>query len=260
MFTDAVLISSFTLATMQINRHLALFVLLFGTVGNLLNIWVLSERSLSHNPCSTYLWWSSLSSVIFIWSGILTRVLQGYSFNWPNENQPLCKIRLFILIVCFSVSAWSLVGASIDRYLRSSVIVKFRNLSTVQTARQLLIIIITVSVLIFLEVFYCYNASVPNVPVACYSQSLSCRLYNDWMLILICTVIPSFFMAVFGSLTVRNIRTRIVQPAAHVELPHNTTYQNLRLRLNDRNISHMLLIQVSFKFLLCVEQSIFIVF
>ncbi|CAF2893584.1 unnamed protein product [Rotaria sp. Silwood2] len=244
MSTDAVLISSFTFATMQINRHVALFVLLFGTVGNLLNIWVLSEHSLSDNPCSTYLWWSSLSSAIFIWSGALTRVLQGYNLNWPNTNQPVCKTRLFILTTCFSVAVWTLVGASSDRYLRSSALVKFRNFSTVQTARRILIIIITGSVLVFLEVFYCYEASVPNVPVACYPQSLPCRLYNDWMLILFTTVIPSCFMAVFGSLTIRNIRTRVVQPVMHVEFRNNTANQNVRLRLNDRNINHMLLIQV----------------
>lgn len=86
MSTDAELISSLTSATMQINRHLALLLLLFGTAGNFLNIWVLSERSLADNPCSTYLWWSSLASVIFIWSGVLTRILQGYviyhNFNY----------------------------------------------------------------------------------------------------------------------------------------------------------------------------------
>ncbi|CAF0817315.1 unnamed protein product [Rotaria sordida] len=208
MSTDIVLISSLKFATMQIDRHVALFVLLFGSVGNLLNIWILSERSLSDNPCSTYLWWSSLA-------------------------------------ICFSVAAWTLVGASSDRYLRSSILVKFRNLSTVQTARRFLIIIITVSVLIFLEVFYCYEASVSNVPVACYSLSLPCRLYNDWMLILIPTVIPSGLMAIFGSLTIRNIRTRFVQPVMHVKFSSNTTQHNLRLQLNDRNISRMLLIQVS---------------
>ncbi|CAF0765705.1 unnamed protein product [Rotaria sordida] len=169
----------------------------------------------------------------------------SYSINWPNENQSLCKIRIFILTVCFSVAAWTLVGASSDRYLRSSILVKFRNLSTVQTARRFLIIIITVSVLIFLEVFYCYEASVPNVPVACYSLSLPCRLYNDWMVILIPTVIPSGLMAIFGSLTIRNIRTRFVQPVMHVKFSSNTTQHNLRLQLNDRNISRMLLIQVS---------------
>lgn len=62
---------------MQINRHGATFILLFGTVGNLLNIWVLKDSSLQENSCPVYLSWSSITSLIFVWSGFLTRVLQG---------------------------------------------------------------------------------------------------------------------------------------------------------------------------------------
>ena len=71
------LISSLNYATMQINRHGATLMLLFGTVGNLLNIFVLREGSFHEISCSIYLSWSSVFSLVFIWSGFLTRVLQG---------------------------------------------------------------------------------------------------------------------------------------------------------------------------------------
>ncbi|CAF3434686.1 unnamed protein product [Rotaria socialis] len=245
MFTDALLISLLVLATVQINRHVALIVLVFETIGNSLNIWVLSERCLSENPCSIYLWWSSLSSVCFIRSGVITRVLQG--INWPNQNQFLCKIRLSISSICFAVAAWALVAASSDRYLHSSRLVKYRSLSTVQTARLLLMIISTVCILAYTEVLYCYQASVPNVPVACYPQSFSCRLYNDWMLIMVNTIIPSFSMVNFGSLTIRNIRPGVIYPIKRCDLPNDIVNHNLRLRRNDGNISRMLLIQVRIK-------------
>jgi len=66
MSSDAESVLSIEFPTMQIDRHVALLVLLSGTAGNLLNIWVLSEGSLSGNPCSIYLWWSSVSSVILL--------------------------------------------------------------------------------------------------------------------------------------------------------------------------------------------------
>lgn len=106
------------------------------------------------------------------------------------------------------------------------------------------------ALLVFLEVFQCYEASVPNVPVACYPRSLPCRLYNDWMLILLNTVLPSIFMAIFGSLTIRNIRARIVQATEHHETTRNVINNQLRLRLNGRNISKMLLIQLSLRLLI----------
>jgi len=77
MSTNDSLVSSLNYATTQINRHGATLMLLFGTIGNLINIYVLNERSLQKNPCTIYLSWSSATSFVFIWSGFLTRVLQG---------------------------------------------------------------------------------------------------------------------------------------------------------------------------------------
>jgi hypothetical protein len=77
MSNNSDLVSSLNYATMQINRHGAAIMLIFGTVGNLLNIWVLSERSLNKFPWAIYLWWSSVADIVFLWSGLLTRVLQG---------------------------------------------------------------------------------------------------------------------------------------------------------------------------------------
>jgi hypothetical protein len=62
---------------MQINRHAAAFMLLFGTVGNLLKVCVLTDHSLHDNLCSVYLFWPSIRSTVFLWTGLLTRVLQG---------------------------------------------------------------------------------------------------------------------------------------------------------------------------------------
>jgi hypothetical protein len=173
----------------------------------------------------------------------------SYNINWPNENQPFCKIRNYISTICFAMATWTLVGASIDRYLCSSVSVRYRQLSTVRTARRLLIITLSVFTLIFAEIFYCYEASVPNVPLPCYPESLSCQLYNNWMTILFINIIPSIFMAIFSLLTIRNIRARVVRPIKNRTVSINTSRNNLRVHINDRNISQMLLIQVSFKFL-----------
>ncbi|CAM2719562.1 unnamed protein product [Rotaria socialis] len=56
------------------------------TTGNLLCLNVLNESSTRNNPCSIYLWWSSPFSIVFI----------CYNMNWSNQNQHLCKVRLFL--------------------------------------------------------------------------------------------------------------------------------------------------------------------
>lgn len=161
----------------------------------------------------------------------------SYNINWPNQNQPLCKIRLFILNVTWAIATWTLVGASIDRFLCSSHIVKYRRLSTKRMAKYFLIGISLLFVLIFIEIFYCFEASVPNVPVACYGRNLSCRIYNDWMALLFDIVLPGIFLTIFGMLTIRNVRSRFIQPNM-IRIP---------IRNNERNLTRMLLIQVSKK-------------
>ncbi|CAF1288191.1 unnamed protein product [Adineta ricciae] len=239
-------VSSINYVTMQINRHVALLILLFGTVGNILNLLVLREQDLIKVPCTHYIYCSSMSAVVFLWSALLTRILQGYNINWPNENRPLCKIRLYILNVTWAIAIWALVGASIDRFLCSSRSATYRRLSTIRTARYYLTAIFVFFALFFAEVLYCYEASVPNVPVACYGQNFACRIFNDWMSLFMDIILPSIFLALFGSLTIRNAQTRMVRPIT--ESIHHTDVNNqIKLvRKNERNLTTMLLVQSLF--------------
>ncbi|UJR07479.1 hypothetical protein I4U23_011768 [Adineta vaga] len=239
MSTDVNLISSLKYLTIQINRHGALIMILFGTIGNLLNLFVLNDRSFRESPCTTYLRWSSITSILFIWSGLLTRVLEGYGINWPNQYPPLCKIRLFILMICWSVATWAFVGATMDRYLCSNSSVIRRLKSTNRTAKRFLLLFLIISIFLFVQIFYCYKASVPNVPVACYTETLACQMYNDWTNILYNILIPSIFMAIFGILTIINVRKRIIHPTQN----RNTNVQP-RLKKIDRNLRKILFVQI----------------
>ncbi|CAF1437050.1 unnamed protein product [Adineta ricciae] len=234
---------SFHYATTQINRHVATFLLLFGTLGNLLNIYVLNEHSFHENPCSIYLSWSSITSSIFIWSGFLTRVLQGYNINWPNQNSIACKTRQLLLNVTWPMGIWCLVGASIDRYLCSHSSARYRLFSTNLIAKRFALAIFIFFCCLFVEVLYCFEGSIPNVPVLCYGQNIPCRLFNDWAALSFDIILPSFFLAVFGALTIRNIRQRSVRPVIDSEVRSN---RRSTMRANDRNLTRMLLIQVLF--------------
>ncbi|CAF1307292.1 unnamed protein product [Adineta ricciae] len=183
MSNSSDLVSTMNYVTMQINRHGPTVLLLFGTLSNVLNICILRERSLKKIPCTIYLCWSSLSATVFIWSGLLTRVLQGYSINWPNENQLLCKTRLYLLNISWSSAIWILVGANIDRFLCSHQSVAYRRL-------------------IYTEVLHCVEARVPNVPVSCYGRDLPCRIINDWVSCVLVLDLPFGLYRSYASVTV----------------------------------------------------------
>ncbi|CAF1271541.1 unnamed protein product [Adineta steineri] len=243
---------------MQINRYGPTFMIVFGTFSNILNICVLRERSLKKIPCTIYLCWSSISAVVFIWSGLLTRTLQGYNINWPNENQAPCKIRLYLLNISWAVAIWALVGANIDRFLCSHHSVIYRQLSTSQLAKRFLMGIFTFFAFVFIEIYYCVEAKVPNVPVACYGRNLPCRVINDWVYLGVDIILPSIIISIFGTLTIRNARLRIVRPITNLIHQITTTKNNIVLtRRNDRNLTHMLFIQVSFVFVLDLPFGIY---
>ena len=103
---------------------------------------------------------------------------------------------------------------------------------------------------IFAQIFYCYEGNVPNVPVACFTRSLACQMYNDWMNILFNIVIPSGLMAIFGVLTIVNIRRRIIYPLSIPTVASTITIINMRTRLRkvDHILRKILFIQVSLTF------------
>lgn len=159
-------------------------------------------------------------------------------------------------MVSWSVATYAFVGASIDRFLGSNIKVSYRLLSSSQTAKRFLIFILIISILVYVEVFYCYEASVPNVPTACYTLNGVCQLYNDWMYILYNTVVPSGLILLFGLLTVFNIRKWIIYPiAAGTETRRRTqtvvsttssiNQRRLGLRKIDRHLRKLILVQVS---------------
>ncbi|UJR18284.1 hypothetical protein I4U23_005187 [Adineta vaga] len=246
MSNSSDMVSSISYVTMRINRHAPTFLILFGTLSNVLNICILRERSLKEIPCTIYLCWSSVSAIVFIWSGLLTRVLQGYNINWPNENQPLCKVRLYLLNISWSTAIWSLVGANVDRFLCSHQTVAYRQLSTHRLAKRVVMSIFIFFTFVFTEIFYCVEAKVANVPVSCYGRNLPCRIINDWVYLGVDIVFPSIIITIFGILTIRNTRSRIVRPITN-SFPQTVRTINplILARKNGRNLTRMLFIQVS---------------
>jgi hypothetical protein len=96
--------------------------------------------------------------------------------------------------------------------------------------------------LVYIEVLYCFEASVPHVSVACYGRNLPCQLCNDWMTISFDIILPSIFLAIFGILTIRNAQSMVIHPVVNTI---NSNNNRLLVHNNDRNVTRMLLVQVN---------------
>ncbi|CAF1252485.1 unnamed protein product [Didymodactylos carnosus] len=247
MSDGANLILNINTISTQVIRYLSIFLLVFGTIGNVLNLIVFLQRSLRSNPCSVYFFSSSISSLVSLYSGLITRTLATYRLDPTNKSSIQCKIRSFFLFSSFTTSTWLIAVASIDRYFISCQSTQRRRLSSLKNAYYLTGIISIFSMLIYAEVFYCFeaNLSTPPLPLPCYSKNYSCQLYNDLTFAIIFVLIPCLLMFIFGYLTILNVR-KLNRAVGITFSTHsnNNNKDTKHIKKSDRQLIEMLLAQV----------------
>ncbi|CAF1307494.1 unnamed protein product [Rotaria sordida] len=213
--SDANLILSLNFISAQINRYLSIAILLFGTVGNILNCLVLSQKSLRKNPCSWLFLASSITSLITLISGVAVRLMAGWSADLTDTVPALCKIRIFVLFDSRTVASWLIMLATVDIWFSSSIDANRRHMSTLKNAQLGALLIVLLSSLVYAQIFYCYEANLTNAPLKCYGKTIWCRLLIDFTFTIVSILIPSLFMFIFGFMTILNIRysaLRRIQP------------------------------------------------
>ena len=230
--------------TIQFNRYFGIFIFLFGTIGNILNILVLSQRILRKNPCAWYLLMSSITSLVVFFSGLTTRILSGWNLDYSDVNRGFCKIRGFVAFAFINATAWLIAMAAVDRWLVSSMLPSRRQKSTLRNARQATIVIIILSVGLYTQMLFCYEPNQVNTPMKCYSKSSGCRLATDLSFALITISFPLLLMIFFGLKTISNIRQSHRRIHHHQITPNPSWGQQHSQKRIDRQLLLMLLSQV----------------
>ncbi|CAF2497802.1 unnamed protein product [Rotaria sp. Silwood2] len=195
----------------HLNNYLSIVILIFGTVGNLLNCLALSQRTLRTNPCAFLFLTSSIASIITLMSGVTVRLLAGWSADLTDRIGWLCKFRIFILFSSRTIASWLIVLATFDRWVSSSTNIHRRQMSSLKNAQRGIIIIICLSSLVYAQIFYCYEANLTNAPLKCYGKTIWCRLLIDLEFIFISILIPSLLMFLFSFMTILNVRQLVLR-------------------------------------------------
>ena len=236
-----------------LNRYFAIVIFIFGTIGNILNCFILSQRTLRSNPCALFFLVSSIAHLIFIYSGLTTRMLSGWADDLTNTIGWLCKLRGFVLYTSRTVALWLIALATVDRWLSSHSNAHYRQMSTVKNAYRSMILILSVSALLYAQLFYCYEANLINSPLKCYGRTELCRIVTAMFDAFVTVTMPIMFMMIFGMMTISNVRQtqRRLQPvpmstlvsANNVTLPIPARHQQ-RSKKTDRHLLVMLFFQV----------------
>ncbi|CAF3668995.1 unnamed protein product [Rotaria socialis] len=223
---NAHLLEALNAASIQLNRYFSLFIFIFGFTGNILNILVLTERSLHSNRCVFLFLMSSITNLISIILGLIPRILSSWQIDFIETNDIFfCKLRAFITFTSRTVELDLIMLATCERWIMSSRIVTI------------------ISIAIYLQMLYCYKANLINTPLKCYGKTTACRLLTDIIYSCFTISFPLIPMAVLGVLTLSNIRKR--------RSSTKTTMEKI-----DRYLRRMLLLQVISLILLIFPQAI----
>ena len=254
------LITSWTTISAQINCYFSLTLFVFGTVGNVLNILVLSQRSLRSNSCAWLFLLSSIFNLISILSGLTTRIIADWTYDITDTVGWICKVRVFVLVTARTIAVWLIMLATLDRWLLSCLDALYRQMSSLRHAQQESILIIFMSLIFYAPIFYCHDANLNNAPMKCYSRTIKCRIFVDQIYTCLTTLFPLMLMFFFGFLTMRNVRRakrRLYSPL--LSRSRSSTYsheQRARLKPIDRHLLIMLLVQISFLALFTLPQAL----
>jgi hypothetical protein len=262
--SDIQFIEILTLISIQLNRHFTLLIFLFGIIGNILNIFVLSRRTLRFNPCAYLFLISSISNFISILVGLTSRIISGWSVDLTGTNRYYCKGWAFIIFTSRTIAFWLIVFAIIDRWILSLNSAQHRRLSTLKNAQYSSLLIIFLSILLYIHIIYCYESNLHNTPLKCYGKAISCRLLTDFTYACFTILIPLILMIIFGFITVLNIHhTHYISSRrmSIIKYKVNTVSilisdQKRRWKKLDRYLYRMLSLQVILLMCLTLPQTI----
>ncbi|CAF1233300.1 unnamed protein product [Rotaria sp. Silwood1] len=242
-------------ATICLNRYLSIIIYLFGTIGNILNILILSQRKFRSNSCAFLFLISSIASLIAIISGLTNRVISGWTIDIAYTTTWLCKFRAMILFTSRMIALWLISFATIDRWLLSCVNIHRRQMRTLKNAQRCTIIIIICSILLNAPSIFCFEANLIETPVECYGKTAICRIYTDMLYACGSILIPSLIMTYFSMMIILNVRgTRRRIEIFHISINH--IRRQRRTKKKDRQLLIMLLVQVIFIVILTFPQAI----
>ncbi|CAF1136786.1 unnamed protein product [Rotaria sordida] len=209
--------------------YVGLTILLLGTIGNMINVISFARlESLKTLASSLFLLTSCIASQVVLVTGLLTRVIRGFSLIDPvYTSVVLCKVRWMIRTAAGAVSLTCVCLAAIDRYLSSCHNVHRHGLITIKRARWSIFISICFWSSIFSSYAVFYTAP---TPLSCTIANPIFAYFTSYFNLFHYSILPLSVLSIFCMLTWHNLGQ---QPA---------TYLRGGIRLYDQ-ITRMLIAQ-----------------
>ena len=200
--------------TLESNRSVCPIILIFGMIGNILNLIIFTREKFIKQSCSFYFLCISLNNIAMYLIGLTTRIIDdGFKLNLSYNNTSIyCKIRNYLVYTLFSISSWLFVLASLDRFYGTNQSTIQRQLyCSYRMAFKLSFLTIGICVLAHIHMIIFYDFFLTLNPynrltLKCTSNALAYNIFYAFFILIFYSLLPPLLMSIIGILTVKNFR------------------------------------------------------
>ncbi|CAF3390417.1 unnamed protein product [Rotaria sp. Silwood2] len=252
---NAALIAVFNIARAHNNRYFTVVIFIIGVLGNCLNVLVLSQPVLNQVPTARYFLAASGASLASLTSGLLARIMSGWTADPASYNRSLCKFQAYTNKLGQTCCSYFILAAAIDRWFQSCQNIRYRQMSSIKNSTRAITIILIVFGIYHSIHAICYEAFQTIPPIKCYAGSKTCRYFENISYALITVIIPHCSILFAGWKTIESIRYS--RRRVNVSVFHNSVFTTniapsitrcMRNQITDqakmRSLTRMLIVQV----------------
>jgi hypothetical protein len=241
-----------------------LILLTIGSISCILNLAVFTSSTLRKNPCAICFVAMSTVNLLYLYLGLLPTILQsGFNINPGASNIVFCRSFYYIDLILAGLGPTYVIVASIDRTLVTS-----RNAGTRRKSTRRLAIVCLISSALFWSLFHIhalfYLEIIQLGPgyFICYFQPGTYTLFITYYSLFIVGILPPLLMAIFGFLTLKNIRQvrHAMQPSQASTINTTVVGRTYTVQSKDRQLIYMLLMEIIVYIISRFPSTVFLIY
>ena len=188
----------------QFTLYSQLLVIIFGTIGSLLNLLLFScQKSLRLSSCSLYFRALSMNDLIALYIIVFPVWLEAkLNIDLMQYHDWSCKLKNYLINIFYTISPYFLVLACFDRLCTSSSNAKIRRIATIRVASY--VIPITIILVLLMHFHIPINYKLITVGSKTYCETINAgysRFVSLFLLFFLC-IFPPSLMIIFCLTTV----------------------------------------------------------
>ena len=185
--------------------------IVFGTVGNILSILVLTRKSIRKSTTALFLTFLTLSDLAVLYTGLLRQwIFHTFDFDIRHLSEVVCKVHTWLVYSSLDLSAWILIAVTLERII--AVWYPYSGKTKCSKINAMMLMGVILILVLSLNAHLLYGLVNKDEVIRCVSinesYSMFFRSVWSWIDLCIFCVIPFTFIVIGNSLILYKVVAR----------------------------------------------------